>query len=475
MCMLFMFRLSAVLKLLSLYNQFDLIMKDCCLPKIFILLFLFCCCERFFVTIIDAKQQEQQQQEQQQQQQPLNSRTQNFIITQTTDATANDEEALVAEDAAAVAAVSHLIDRHVFHYQEWSSDLNYTKLLKNCSFVDNDLFCDCDLLSRTFICYNVQSVDQIRRAFDHLLNATRSIYWNRLEIHCIEPYSNDDPTTATGSDNSSGGGTTKQSTIPPNKSFHISYELFTDGPRFDSILFVGDCSKPRHYDNLIAVDRDVQQIIMHRNMLRISTSCSLFQPKFERLTELILKDCLVAGDMISSTFSTRCLGHYGTRNEPMQLSKLIISSCNISLIEGGAFYNFAELELIDLSRNQITHLSRQAFAPHLYRLRTLKLHHNKLTSLNGEFFEKLPELREVLLSENRLQTLPFLPSAGPGVAQVLRLAENPWDCRCRLTWILEEPMDSVRLISDEPRCETPVNFQNQTLFKGLQLIKQTFC
>ncbi|KAH9419794.1 Leucine Rich Repeat [Dermatophagoides pteronyssinus] len=433
-------------------------MKNYLLSTILLLLF---CCGRLSVKIIDAKQQS-----------IIGTSDNHHHPAQTPDATANDEEALAAEDAAAaVAAVSHLIDRHVFHYQEWSSNLNYTKLLKNCSYVDNDLFCDCDLLSRTFICYNVQSVDQIRRAFDHLLNSTRSIYWNRLEIHCIEPYSNDDP-TATSSDNS---GTTKQSTIPPNKSFHISYELFTDGPRFDSILFVGDCSKPRHYDNLIAVDRDVQQIIMHRNMLRMSTSCSLFQPKFERLNELILKDCLVAGDMISSTFSTRCLGHYGTRNEPMQLFKLIITSCNISLIESGAFYNFAELELIDLSRNQITHLSRQAFAPHLYRLRTLKLDHNKLTSLNGEFFEKLPELREVLLSENRLTTLPFLPSAGPGVAQVLQLSENPWDCRCRLTWILEEPMDSVRLISDEPRCETPINFQNQTLFKGLQLVKQTFC
>lgn len=159
----------------------------------------------------------------------------------------------------------------------------------------------------------------------------------------------------------------------------------------------------------------------------------------------------------------------------MQLSKLTISSCNISLIESGAFYNFVELELIDLSRNQISHLSRQVFAQHLYRLRTLKLDHNKLTSLNGEFFEKLPELREVILNDNQLTTLPFLPSAGPGVAQVLQLANNPWDCRCRLIWILEEPMDSVRFIADEPRCQTPVDFSNKTLFKGLQLIKETFC
>lgn len=159
----------------------------------------------------------------------------------------------------------------------------------------------------------------------------------------------------------------------------------------------------------------------------------------------------------------------------MQLSKLIISSCNISLIESGAFYNFAELELIDLSNNQISHLSRHAFAPHLYRLRTLKLDRNKLTSLSGEFFEKLPELREVVLADNRLTTLPVLPSAGPGVAQVLHLANNPWDCRCRLTWLLEEPLDSVRFIADEPKCLTPATVKNATLFRGLQLVQDTFC
>lgn len=168
-------------------------------------------------------------------------------------------------------------------------------------------------------------------------------------------------------------------------------------------------------------------------------------------------------------------GQYGTRNEPMQLTKLIITYCNISLVESGAFYNFAELELIDLSHNQITHLSRQSFAQHLYRLRTLKLDHNRLTSLGGEFFDKLPELREVNLAKNRLITLPMLPSAGPGVAQVIHLDGNPWDCRCKLTWLLEEPIDSVRLIADESQCATPVTVKNVTLFKGLQTVLDTFC
>lgn len=159
----------------------------------------------------------------------------------------------------------------------------------------------------------------------------------------------------------------------------------------------------------------------------------------------------------------------------MQLTRLTISRCNISLVESGAFYNFAELELIDLSHNALTHLTRSAFAPHLYRLRALKLAHNRLSSLGEDFFEKLPELREVDLSYNRLTALPPL-SGSPGVGQVLHLGSNPWDCRCRLTWILEEPIDSgARLVADLPLCLTPSAVKNSTLFQGLKTVKETFC
>ena len=254
-------------------------------------------------------------------------------------ATVNDEEAEMVIDGSSVsmAPPHHFVDR-----QPWSTmmfdpshppissslssngeknlgaSLNGNKKhpfdnlnisSRNCSYNpknqnnnDNDVFCDCDLLNRRYSCYNIQSVEHIRGAYEHLLNTTRLVYWSSLEVHCIEPI----PLTKTTMINDEGE-EKGQSIVP--QSFHITHEMFSsEGPRFESILFVGDCSKPKHYDNLITVDREVQKIIMIKNMLRMATSCSLLQPKFERLTELILNDCVVAGDMISSTFSTRCLG-----------------------------------------------------------------------------------------------------------------------------------------------------------------------
>lgn len=222
--------------------------------------------------------------------------------------TANDEEVNMSELDGHNTSPVHIVDR-----QSWlmfpshqpslppnvsanlSSNLNHDlQFQQNCSYSFDEVFCDCDPIIRRFSCYNIQNVEDVRRAFSHLLNATRMVYWSQLEVHCVEPLANDEPA---------------DKNVTPQKSFHVSYEMFTEGPKFESILFVGDCSKPKHYDNLITVDREVQKIIMIKNMLRMATSCSLLQPKFERLTELIIKDCIVAGDMISSTFSTRCLGN----------------------------------------------------------------------------------------------------------------------------------------------------------------------
>ena len=179
--------------------------------------------------------------------------------------------------------------------------------------------------------------------------------------------------------------------------------------------------------------------------------------------------------MISATFSTRCLGQYGTRNEPLPLTKLTIRSSNITLIESGAFLNFAELQLIDLSNNQLTHLSRQVFAQKIYKIRFIYLQNNRITQLSSDFFEGLPQLRSVNLAGNLLTILPYIPT-GTGIPQNIFLEGNLWDCRCKMDWIiLEKLIDGNQRYFDEPQCTSPEQVKDFPLFDGLRFVYETFC
>jgi hypothetical protein len=133
------------------------------------------------------------------------------------------------------------------------------------------------------------------------------------------------------------------------------------------------------------------------------------------------------------------------------------------------------LQSIDLSNNQLSHLSRQVFASHLYKLRIFNLQNNRLNALSPEFFEKLPQLRVVNLAGNLLTTLPFIPLTG--VPQEILLEGNQFDCRCKLSWIINdsnEKGDNQRFY-DEPKCATPENVKDFPLMKGLRFVDQTFC
>ncbi|CAG2104438.1 unnamed protein product [Medioppia subpectinata] len=270
-------------------------------------------------------------------------------------------------------------------------DINNNNNRSNCSYFYEEVVCDCDETALELKCYNIEASDDLIFAFNHVLNVTKNYYWTLLEVHCINPF---DSVT---------------------KTYHISADIFTNGPKFERIVFVGDCSKAKHYDNLLATDRDTESVFMTKNTVRMATTCNLFQTKLERLQELTITDSLMAGDMISATFSTKCLGQYGTRNEALPMARLRIVACNLTLIESGAFFNLAELQAIDLSDNQLTHLSRQAFASHLYKLRSFVLRNNRLTALSTDFFDKLPQLRALDLSGNLLTALPFVARQPRGV------------------------------------------------------------
>src|ERR1700742_3983123 len=59
---------------------------------------------------------------------------------------------------------------------------------RNCSYVYEDVFCDCDQDNYELKCYNVEASEDLIFAFNYVLNVTKIYYWTLLEVQCINPF-----------------------------------------------------------------------------------------------------------------------------------------------------------------------------------------------------------------------------------------------------------------------------------------------
>ncbi|XP_024944149.1 carboxypeptidase N subunit 2 isoform X2 [Cephus cinctus] len=136
----------------------------------------------------------------------------------------------------------------------------------------------------------------------------------------------------------------------------------------------------------------------------------------------------------------------------LDLDKIIdldLSHCHIQLISMDAFYGLKSVKRIDLSFNDL-----EFIPPGLFTIQQQK------------------ELREILLSKNRLTTLPgdFFKNLRPPKRQTqiqnLRLDGNPWDCNCGM--IHWNPHLVNRVKENAPRCLTPEKLKNWGVFHALR-------
>lgn len=91
----------------------------------------------------------------------------------------------------------------------------------------------------------------------------------------------------------------------------------------------------------------------------------------------------------------------------VELELLDLSQNDLTEIPDGVFEMLSKLKNLDLSTNQITHISKGSFSG-LVQLERLYLHSNRIQSIHLEAFEGLEKLLELKLQGNQLTLLPSL-------------------------------------------------------------------
>ncbi|XP_049585309.1 leucine-rich repeat and immunoglobulin-like domain-containing nogo receptor-interacting protein 4b [Syngnathus scovelli] len=136
----------------------------------------------------------------------------------------------------------------------------------------------------------------------------------------------------------------------------------------------------------------------------------------------------------------------------LNLTALVISSCNLSTVPYSALRHLAYLRFLDLSYNPITVVQGNLLRD-LQRLQELHLAGGNLLRVEPGAFKGLASLRMLNLTSNQLTTLEESTLHSVGNLQVLRLDGNPLSCDCRLLWVVRR---RVRLNFDgrQPTCSS---------------------
>ncbi|XP_013873153.1 leucine-rich repeat and immunoglobulin-like domain-containing nogo receptor-interacting protein 4b [Austrofundulus limnaeus] len=185
------------------------------------------------------------------------------------------------------------------------------------------------------------------------------------------------------------------------------------------------------------------QSLTELRMLRLTISTipnNAFR-QLQRLQSLVISNWPALDDLASNSL----IG--------LNLSSLVISSCNLSAVPYAALRHLVYLRFLDLSYNPITAIQGNLLGD-LLRLQELHLAGASLTKIEPGAFRGLSFFRMLNVTSNQLTTLEESVFHSVGNLQVLRLDGNPLACDCRLLWVVRRRL-RLNFDGHQPTCSSP--------------------
>ncbi|XP_019634430.1 PREDICTED: carboxypeptidase N subunit 2-like isoform X1 [Branchiostoma belcheri] len=145
------------------------------------------------------------------------------------------------------------------------------------------------------------------------------------------------------------------------------------------------------------------------------------------------------------------------------LNGLRLQSNNIHSIEAGTFNDTTKLTYLFLQNNNISTITADTFG-NLLQIKTLFLSGNNINTFPVEALSNLniSVLSELTLDNNQLETLPVMAYDILAYIPIVNIANNPWQCDCRMAPFKQRMSGSYRF-EDQIRCARPANLTGQLL------------
>ncbi|KAF3692404.1 Leucine-rich repeat and immunoglobulin-like domain-containing nogo receptor-interacting protein 1 [Channa argus] len=186
------------------------------------------------------------------------------------------------------------------------------------------------------------------------------------------------------------------------------------------------------------------QSLTRLRILRLTTISTLPNNAFRRLHRL--RSLLIANwRSLDTVASNSLIG--------LNLTSLVISNCNLSVVPYSALRHLVYLRFLDLSYNPITVIQSNLLGD-LLRLQELHLAGGSLLRIEPGAFRGLAFFRMLNVTSNQLATLEESVFHSVGNLQVLRLDGNPLACDCRLLWVVRRRL-RLNFDGHQPTCLSP--------------------